>query len=549
MATGDQVSTAPGQTDVDAVVVGTGFSGLYMLRRLRDLGLSARAFEAATDVGGTWYWNRYPGARCDSDSTVYCFSDRFDEQMLDEWTWSERYPTQPEILRYLQWTADRLDLRRHITFSTRVSAAHFDETISRWSVTTDTGETVSARYFVPAVGPLSKPNIPDIKGLENFRGQWFHTARMPQKDLDYAGKRVAVIGNGATGVQVVPELARRGAHVYAFTRNPYHCLPGRNTEFDPDDWEEIRTHHKEIWDRARNNFTGFPYADFMGMSEDFSDSERRQIFEEMWRKGGFPWAFATFADVISSKSANDLYMDFLRGKISSLVRDPGLAEELTPTSPIGSKRPPIEHGYYLSFNRDNVSLVNMKRTPIEEITATGVRTSDGMEYEVDIILFATGFDAYTGAMLDMDIRGKGGRRLADKWVDGPTNYLGLTVEGFPNMFMIYCGPYNPAILTNGPTLIEQQGEWIIDCLAHLRDNGFESIEPRKEAEAGFVQLHTDTANATFIPGTASWWTGTNIEGKPHVVLSWCGGFPEYRRICTEAAQDYAGFELTPAAGR
>lgn len=548
-STQQQVEPDQRQSQVDAVVVGTGFSGLYMLRRLRDLGLSARAFEAGTDVGGTWYWNRYPGARCDSDSTVYCFSDRFDAEMLAEWTWSERYPSQPEVLRYLQWTADRQDLRRDITFSTRVTSAHYDETTNRWSVTTDGGETVSARYFVPAVGPLTKPNVPDVKGLEKFGGQWFHTARMPEEDLDYTGKRVAVIGNGATAVQIVPVLAHQAEHVYSFTRNPYHCLPGRNHELDPDDWQEIRTHHKEIWAQARDNFGGFPYADFKGMAEDFSDVEIESIFEDAWLKGGLPLAFSTFADTVTSEATNKLFLDFLSGKIASLVRDPDLALELTPTSPFVSKRPPIEHGYYSAFNRDNVSLVNIKRAAIEEVTATGVRTSDGKEYDVDIILFATGFDAFTGALLEMDIRGKNGRRLADKWVDGPTNYLGLTVEGFPNMFMIYCGPYNPAILTNGPTLIEQQGDWITDCLEHLRNNGFESIEPRKQAEDEFVQLHADIANATLIPATASWWTGTNVEGKPNVLLSWCGGFPEYRRVCNEAAQTYAGFDFTSAAHR
>ncbi len=549
--TNTQQQAAPNrrQSEVDAVVVGTGFSGLYMLRKLRDLGLSARAFEAGADVGGTWYWNRYPGARCDSDSTVYCFSDRFDPEMLAEWTWTERYPSQPELLRYFQWTVDRQDLRRDITFSTRVTAANYDDTTNRWLVTTDGGETVSARYFIPAVGPLTKPNVPDVKGLETFAGQWFHTARMPQEELDYTGKRVAVIGNGATAVQLVPALAHQAAHVYSFTRNPYHCLPGRNQELDPDDWEDIRTNHTDIWAQARNNFGGFPYADFKGVAEDFSDAEIQHIFEDAWSKGGLPLAFSTFADTVTSEATNKLFLDFLGGKIASLIRDPELARELTPTSPFVSKRPPIEHGYYSAFNRDNVSLVNIKTAPIEEVAATGLRTADGKEYDVDIILFATGFDAFTGALLAMDIRGKDGRRLADKWADGPTNYLGLTVEGFPNMFMIYCGPYNPAILTNGPTLIEQQGEWIADCLEHLRNNGFQSIEPRQQAEEEFVQLHTEIANATLIPTTDSWWTGTNIAGKPKALLSWCGGFPEYRRVCDEAAQTYAGFQFTTAGDR
>lgn len=535
-------TTAESQSEVDAVVVGAGFSGLYMLRRLRDLGLSARAFEAGSDVGGTWYWNRYPGARSDSDSTVYCFSDRFDEEMLAEWEWTERYPSQPEILRYLQWASKRQDLRKDITFNTNVTAAYYDEARNRWDVTTDTGETVSARYFIPAVGLLSKPYVPEFPGLGTFGGQWFHTARPPRDGVDYRGKRVAVIGNGATAVQVIPVVAQDAAHVYAFTRNPYHCLPARNHRLDGEDWEEIRAHHKEIWAQARNNFGGFPYADFIGMGSDFSEEERQKILEEGWRKGGFPLAFSTFADVLASRETNDKFMDFLRTKIKSLVRDSEVAEQITPTVPFVTKRPPLEHGYYSAFNRDNLSLVDMKAAPIAEITPTGIRTADA-EYEVDIIILATGFDAYTGAVLDIDIQGRGGLGLREKWADGPRDYLAITVQGFPNMFMIYCGPYNPAILTNAPTLIEQQGEWVAHCLEHMREHGYDYIEPRQDAEDAFVQLHQETSNATLIPETESWWTGTNIEGKPRMLLSWCGGFPEYRRICDEAAERYEGFEL------
>lgn len=532
-------------TDVDAVVIGAGFSGLYMLRRLRDLGLSARAFEAGSDVGGTWYWNRYPGARSDSDSTVYCFSDRFDEQMLAEWEWTERYPAQPEILRYLQWVSDRQDLRKDITFDTTVTTAHYDETRHRWQITTDGEETVSARYFIPALGPLSKPNIPSLPGLDTFEGLSFHTSEAPHEGVDYRGKRVAVIGNGATAVQAVPAIAHDAAQVYAFTRNPYHCLPARNHRLDADDWAEIRAHHSDIWAQARDNFGGFPYADFKGMGTDFTDEERQQIFEAGWSKGGFPLAFSTFADVLASRETNENFLDFLSSKIQTLVDDPTVAEQLTPTSPFVSKRPPLEHGYYSAFNRDNVDLVNMKTDPISEITPTGVRTQSGA-YEVDIIVLATGFDAYTGPLFDIDIRGRGGLRLREKWADGPRDYLGLAVQSFPNMFMIYCGPYNPAILTNGPTLIEQQGEWIADCLRHMQQHGYDYIEPRQDAEDAFVQLHQDTANDTFIPETASWWTGTNIEGKPRTPLSWCGGFPAYRELCDQAAERYEGFDLRVA---
>ncbi|GAA4702264.1 NAD(P)/FAD-dependent oxidoreductase [Pseudonocardia yuanmonensis] len=536
-----ETRTGPG-TEVDAVVVGAGFSGLYMLRRLRDLGLSARAFEAGSDVGGTWYWNRYPGARSDSDSHVYCFSDRFDEKMLAEWEWTERYPAQPEILRYLQWVSEKQDLRGNITFQARVTAARYDEARNRWDITTDGGETVSACYFIPAVGLLSKPNIPKFPGLDRFEGQWFHTAQTPREGVDVQGKRVAVIGNGATAVQVVPVIAQQAEHVYAFTRNPYHSLPARNHRLDAEDWSEIHAHHKEIWAKARDNFGGFPYADFKGMGSDFTDDERQQIFEEGWRKGGFPLAFSTFADVLANRDTNDQFMDFLRSKISTLVRDPQVAEQLTPSDPFCTKRPPLEHGYYSAFNRGNISLVNMKNSPIAEITPTGIRTADA-EYEVDVIILATGFDAFTGSMLDLDIQGRGGLGLREKWADGPRDYLALMVHGFPNMFMLYCGPFNPAILTNAPTLIEQQGEWVAACLQHMREQGYDYIEPRQDAEDAFVQLHQDTANATLIPETESWWTGTNIEGKPRMLLSWCGGFPAYRQLCDDAAERYDGFEL------
>ena len=541
--TADEAGAAS-TTDLDAVVVGAGFSGLYMLHRLRQLGLSARVYEAARDVGGTWYWNRYPGARSDADSMVYCFSDRFSEELLREWEWSERYPAQPEILRYLQWVTDKLDLGRDIQFNTRVTAAAYDESRNRWAVTTDRGDHASARYLIVAVGLLSDPNVPAFEGLETFEGEWYHTARLPHEGVDFTGKRVAVIGNGATAVQIVPEVAKHAAHVFEFVRNPYHCLPARNHPLDADDWQEIHSHHKEIWEQARNNFGGFPYADFLGAALEFSPEDRQRVYEEGWRKGGFPLAFSTFADVVTDMEANDTFMEFLRAKIHEIVRDPDVADEVMPKDPFVTKRPPLEHGYYAALNRDNVTVVDMKRSPIENVTAKGISTREG-DYEVDMILIATGFDAFTGSVLAMNIRGRDGLELREKWADGPRDYLGLMVNGFPNMFMLYCGPYNPAILTNAPTLIEQQGEWIVECLEHLRAHGYNSVEPLKEAEDQFVELHQQIADATLIPKTASWWTGTNIDGKTRTLLSWCGGFPEYRRVCDEAAAGgYEGLALS-----
>jgi cyclohexanone monooxygenase len=530
-------------SELDAVIIGAGFSGLYMLQRLRELGLKARVYEAGSDVGGTWYWNRYPGARSDSDSTVYCFSDRFSEDLLRQWEWSERYPSQPEILRYLQWVADKLQLRSQICCGTRVSSAVYDDEANRWTLTIDAGQQVSARMFIPAVGVLSKPNIPAFEGLEEFAGQWFHTSRMPREGVDFSGKRVAVIGNGATAVQVVPEVAREAADVWEFQRNPYHCIPGRNHRLDADDWNEIHAHHKEIWDKARSNFGGFPYADFLGPAADFAPDQRRQILERSWMQGGFPILFATFDDVISNPETNDEYLAFLRSKIHEIVRDSAVADLVMPKVPFVTKRPPIEHGYYAAFNRENVTLVDMKSSPIKRITPKGIRTSD-REYEVDIIVLATGFDAYTGSMLAMDIRGRGGKPLGEKWRGDLRAYLGLSVSDFPNMFMVYCGPFNPAILTNAPTLIEQQGEWVTQCIRHMRARGYDYIEARPEAEDRFLKLHGEISNATLIPQTDSWWTGTNIEGKARQLLSWCGGFPAYRQLCDEeAAAGYPGFIL------
>lgn len=535
-----QTKTTPGE-ELDAVVVGAGFSGIYMLKRLRDAGFAARGYEAGKDVGGTWYWNRYPGAGSDSDSTVYCFSDLFSEELLREWEWSERYPKQQEIHRYLRWVTDKLGLRKDIECNTRVTTAIYDDSRTRWDITTETGKRVSARYFIPATGALSKPLIPNFPGLGSFQGECYHTARLPEQGLDYTNKRVAVIGSGATAVQIVPEVAKVAAFVWEFQRHPYHSIPARNHKLDKEDWQDIHACHKEIWEQARHTFGGFPYKDldFDRVSHAFSPREQRRILEEAWLKGGFFLLFSGFADVFLDREANRLYTDFLREKIAQIVHDPIIAAKLTPTELFGTKRPPLEHGYYAAFNRDNVGLVDMRETPIASITPKGIRTS-AREYEVDIILLATGFDAYTGTLLDMDIQGREGRRLQDKWSRTIEDYLGLMVHGFPNMFMLYNGPYNPAALVNGPTLIEQQGDWILTCLQYLRQNNVATIEPRQEAEQRFVALHQGIAEATLIPQTASWWTGTNVEGKQRTMLSWCGGFPGYKDLCDAAtASNYA----------
>ncbi|HZD64745.1 MAG TPA: NAD(P)/FAD-dependent oxidoreductase, partial [Acidimicrobiales bacterium] len=476
-------------------------------------------------------------------------SERFSEELLEEWEWSERYPSQPEILRYLQWVSDRLDLRRDIRLGTRVQAAAFDEDRARWEVSTEGGDHLSARYLIPAVGALSRPMVPDLPGLERFAGEWCHSARLPEGGLDLDGKRVAVVGNGATAVQIVPEIAQSAAEVWEFVRHPYHCIPGRNHQLDADDWRDIHDHHDEIWAQARENFLGFPYPDFKGVGDDFAPEERRRMLEEYWLVGGFPFGLSTFADVIVNQETNQMYLDFFGEKIRNTIRNPEAAAVVTPTEPFASKRPPIEHGYYEAFNRPNVHAVDLKASPITEVTESGINAG-GTEYPVDVIILATGFDAFTGSLVAMDIRGRGGRSLRDEWADGPRNLLGLMAHGFPNLFMLYCGPFNPAILINAPTLIEQQGDWIAECIAHMDRHGHDAVEPTREAEDAFLDLHEQVAAATVIPGTASWWTGTNVEGKWRRVLSWCGGFPEYRRLCDEAAANgYQSFEMKALAAR
>jgi cyclohexanone monooxygenase len=530
-------------TAFDAVVVGAGFSGLYMLHRLRGLGLTARVYEAGGDVGGTWFWNRYPGARCDSESVVYSFSDRLSEEMLQEWTWSERYAGQPEILRYLNWVADRLDLRRDIRFNTRVSAAVYDEVRNRWAISTDDGGRVTATYLITAVGCLSAANIPAFPGLETFEGTWHHTGRWPHEGVDFTGQRVAVIGTGATGVQVVPEVAKQAAHVYVFQRTPNYDLPGGNRPLDAEYVQEVKADYKDIWQTARESAFGFPYGAEQSALE-VTPEERQRVYEAAWDRGGFYMALGTFSDLLFNKEANDTAAEFVRAKIREIVRDPDVAALLVPTDhPFSTKRPPLEHGYYQAFNRDNVTLVDVRRAPITAITPRGVRTEDG-EYEVDSIIFATGFDAMTGSLVRIDIRGRGGVTLKDKWADGPRTYLGVATHGFPNMFMI-TGPQSPSVLSNMPVSIEQHVDWIADCLAYLRAHGVDTIEPRIDAEDGWVAHVTEVADATLLPLADSWWVGANIPDKPRQLYPYVGGVGPYRATCDEvAAKGYEGFALT-----
>ncbi|MXY87485.1 MAG: NAD(P)/FAD-dependent oxidoreductase [Dehalococcoidia bacterium] len=536
------MTTDTSRVEYDAIVVGAGFSGMYMLHRLRDiLGLSARVFEAGDDVGGTWYWNRYPGARCDSESYLYCFS--FDKDLAQEWTWSGKYPEQPEILRYLTHVAERFDLRRDIQFETRVTAAHYREDLSRWEIETDQGDRVLARYFITGVGCISAGQVPKVEGIESFEGEWHHTGSWPHEGVDFTGKRVGVIGTGSSGVQAIPVIARQAEHLTVFQRTPQYTVPARHGTVTPEFLEEVKGRYDDIFEKTRWSAGGTPYGEPERSALDVDDEERREIYESAWEEGGFRFLLTTFSDIRVDRRANDTAAEFIRSKIREMVDDPETAEKLLPRDhPFGSKRTLIDTNYYETYNRDNVDLVDIRHAPIEEITAKGLRTRDG-EYELDVIVFATGYDGMTGAFNRIDIRGRNGERLKEKWAEGPRAYLGLSPAGFPNMFMI-TGPGSPSVLSNMPPTIEQHVEYVSDFIAYMREHDLETAEADADAEAAWVDHVNETANETLYMLADSWYLGANIPGKPRVFMPYAGGLDVYREKCDEiAAAGYEGYVL------
>jgi cyclohexanone monooxygenase len=524
----------------DAVIVGAGFAGMYMLHRLRGLGLTARVFEAGKGVGGTWYWNRYPGARCDVESMDYSYS--FSDELQQEWRWSERYSAQPEILRYANHVADRFDLRRDIQFETRVTAAAFDEVASRWTVETDRGDRVSARFCIMATGCLSDAQVPDIKGRESFAGKWYHTGRWPHEGVDFTGRRVGIIGTGSSAIQSIPLIAKQAAHLVVFQRTPNYSMPAQNAPLDPAYEERVKATYADFRRQARESRVGFVTERSGDSALAVPEAERRREYEKRWSRGGLGFS-AAYTDLLTSKEANDTAAEFFRAKIRNIVRDPEVARTLTPTDyPLGTKRLCVDTGYYDTFNRDNVTLVDLRKTPIEAITPRGVRTSEA-EYAVDDLVFATGFDAMTGALLAIDIRGRGGRRLREAWAAGPRTYLGLSIAGFPNLFTI-TGPGSPSVLSNMIVSIEQHVDWIADCLAYLDRQGHASIEATAEAQEAWVQHVNEVGHMTLYPLARSWYMGANVPGKPRVFMPYIGGVGVYRQKCDEvAAKSYEGFAL------
>jgi cation diffusion facilitator CzcD-associated flavoprotein CzcO len=529
----------------DAVVIGAGFSGLYMLKSLRDkLGLKVRVYEEGDTVGGTWYWNRYPGARCDSDSYIYCFT--FDKQLLQEWEWSERYPEQPEILRYLEHVAKRHDLKRDIQFGARVTGGEFDESNNVWQLRSSKGDQVTARFLIAAVGTLSYTNLPQFKGLERFKGKWYHTSRFPPTGVDFTGKRVAVVGTGATAVQAIPEIAQQAKHLTVFQRTANYCVPARNGKVDPEVWKARKADYDNIVSRIRDSFFGQEHYFIPKSALEVTAEERERELEAKWDAGGFAFWLANYQDMFFSQEANDVVADYLKRKIRETVKDPVVGEKLIPKGhPYGTKRQPLDTNYFETFNKPNVLLVDAKTDgPIEEITENGIRAG-GKEYAFDIIVFATGFDAMTGPLKALNLKGRGGRTLDQAWVDGPHTYLGVAVAGFPNFFTI-TGPQSPSVLSNMPVSIEQHVEWISDCIAGMRANDKTTIEPTPEAQEQWVAHVNEIVNMTLLPKANSWYMSANIEGKPRAFLPYLGpeGVGGYRKKCEEvAAKGYEGFAL------
>ncbi len=544
MAATEQDPFASGTAPVeqfDAIILGAGISGMYQLYRLRELGLSVKVYETGTGVGGTWYWNRYPGARFDSESYSYGYS--FSEELLQEWNWGEHFAAQPETLRYLNFVADKFDLRRDIQFNTRVLAARYDEDRRGWEIQTERGVRARAHFLITAVGVLSEPYMPDIKGMESFEGQSWHTGLWPHEPVDFSDKRVGVIGTGATAVQLITEVAKNVGHLTVFQRTPNYCVPLRNRPIDDETQRKIKASYPEIFAKCRETFGAFIHGFDERSALEVSPEEREAFYEKLWSQPGFALWLGNFHDIFTTREANDTLSEFVRKKIRKRVRDPEVAEKLVPKDHgFGTRRVPLESGYYEAYNRDNIRLVDIKESPIERITTKGVKTRDA-EYELDVLIFATGFDAVTGALNRIDIRGQGGQALKDKWAEGPRTYLGLQSAGFPNLFTVI-GPHNGGTFCNIPRCIEQNVEWVTECIRYMREHHFERIAAKPDAEDAWTEHVNEVVADTLIPETDSWFMGANVPGKKRTFLMYAGGSPTYREKCEEVvAKGYEGFEL------
>jgi cyclohexanone monooxygenase len=528
--------------DFDVVVVGAGFAGLYMLYRLRQMGLSARVFEEGSAIGGTWFWNRYPGARCDIESLEYSY--QFSEELQQEWEWSERFAPQPEILAYINHVADRFELRGDIQLDTRVGLTRFDEEANRWTIRTDDGREYTAPFCVMATGCLSCRNTPDFKGLDTYRGDSYHTGDWPEEGASFRRKRVGVIGTGSSAVQSIPLIAEEAEQLFVFQRTANYSVPAQNKPLAPEVQQRVKADYAGFRERNRNSFFG-TLGDFESAgpcAKDVSPKERDRVYEAAWKRGGVTF-LNTYDDLLVDQASNDTAAEFISRKIREIVDDPEVAERLVPHQLFGCKRLCVDTNYFATFNRPNVSLVDVSENAIAEITPEGLKLENGEAYELDAIVFATGFDAMTGALLAIDPQGRSGLTLHEKWADGPVTFLGLAVNGFPNLFTV-TGPGSPSVLSNMVPAIEQHVDWIADCLDYLRQNGQERIEATAEAEAAWVRHVNDVADTTLYPNCHSWYLGSNIEGKPRVFMPYLGYAPYVQKCDEVASKGYEGFELS-----
>ncbi len=527
--------------EFDAIIIGAGISGMYQLYRLRELGMSVRVFEAGTDVGGTWYWNRYPGARFDSESYTYGYS--FSNELLDEWEWSEHFAPQPETRKYLQYVTEKFDLRRDIQFSTRIKSARYNNENNVWTIESESGALAQAKYLITALGVLSAPYIPAFAGMDSFKGPSWHTSDWPREEIDFSDKRVGVIGTGATAVQMIPEIAKEVGHLTVFQRTANYCLPLGNRKITEDEQREIKSNYRKMFDRCKKTFGAFIHGFDERSTLDIPVAEREAWYEELYDMPGFALWLGNCADIFSNKEANDHLATFVRKKIRERINDPAMAKKLIPTDhPFGTKRVPLDSGYYEAYNRDNVDLVDLKAEPIERITPHGIKTT-AAEYEFDIIIYATGFDAVTGAFTQMDIYDTHGRTLNEKWADGPKTYLGIQSAGFPNLFTII-GPHNGGTFCNIPRCIEQNVEWVTECIKYLRENNVERIQASPQAEEAWTEHVAEVVDQTLLPQIDSWFMGANIPGKKRNFLLYAGGSQNFRARCEEiVANGYEGFIL------
>jgi cation diffusion facilitator CzcD-associated flavoprotein CzcO len=526
----------------DVIVIGAGIAGMYQLYKLREAGFSVRVYETGTDVGGTWYWNRYPGARFDSESWSYGYS--FSKELLQEWDWKEHFAGQPEILRYLQFVADKFDLRKDIRFSSRVESAVWDEATRTWDVRIEDGTRARAPFVVTAVGILSATQMPPYPGIESFRGESFHTSRWPHEPVDLRGKRVGVIGTGATAVQLITEIGKDVGHLTVFQRTPNYCAPLRNGPVTDEEQARIKATYEEIFRRTRETFAGFVHDFEPGSALERTPEEREALYWKRWNEPGFGKWLGLYFDIFTDEKANESIAEFVRARIRERVKDPKMAEKLVPKNhPYGAKRVPLESGYYEVFNQDNVTLVDVNETPIERITERGVATSDA-EYELDVIVYATGFDAVTGPLTRMNVRGIGGLTFAEKWKDGPRHFLGMSSAGFPNLFTIV-GPTNGSTFCNIPRCIEQNVEWVAETLGFLRERGITRIEANADAEDEWVRHVNELGDQTLLVTANSWFVGANTPGKARSMLMYAGGPKLFRERCDGvAANGYEGFTLS-----